>query len=70
MAACRPPQAEPLPHKGQSKEELFRFGNSALVFIDHQSEMLASVRSIDTKLMTLNAKALASFAVKAGFRSS
>ncbi|MEV0224732.1 isochorismatase family protein [Streptomyces sp. NPDC050704] len=52
--------------KGRSKGELFMHDNSALVFIDYQPEMVAEVISMDTKLMMLNARVLARFAVKAG----
>jgi nicotinamidase-related amidase len=61
MAASQAAVAAP---KRRPEEELFRFDNSALVFIDYQPEMYAGVRSMDTTLMTLNARALARLAVK------
>lgn len=65
-ATVAPPAAAAAPKERPTAEELFRFNNSALVFIDYQPEMLAQVRSIDPKLMMLNARVLARFAVKAG----
>ncbi|MEV7389157.1 isochorismatase family protein [Streptomyces sp. NPDC091215] len=52
--------------RGRSTEQLFRETNSALVFIDYQPEMLSWVRSMDTKVMTLNAGLLAKYAVRVG----
>lgn len=60
------PQAVAAAPRGRTKEELFRYDNSALVFIDYQPEMVAGVRSMNTKLMMLNARVLARFAVRAG----
>jgi nicotinamidase-related amidase len=47
-------------------DNLFRFDNSAIVFIDYQPEMLAAVQSMDQKLMMVNATTLARLAVKMG----
>lgn len=52
--------------KGRSQGELFGYDNSALVLIDYQPEMVSAVISMDTRLMMLNARVLARFAVKAG----
>ncbi|MGW0825199.1 isochorismatase family protein [Streptomyces sp. NPDC002845] len=60
------PQAAAAASRGRSKEQLFTFDNSALVFIDYQPEMLGWVKSIDTKVMMVNARALARLAVKMG----
>ncbi|MEU1936876.1 isochorismatase family protein [Streptomyces coeruleorubidus] len=60
------PQAAAAASKGRATGELFMYDNSALVLIDYQPEMVAGVHSIDTKLMMLNARVLARFAVKAG----
>ncbi|MFC5639092.1 isochorismatase family protein [Streptomyces bullii] len=65
-ASVAAPQAAAAASKGGSKGELFEFDNSAVVFIDYQPEMLAEVRSMDQKLMMVNARSLARLAVKMG----
>lgn len=58
------PQDAATASEGRSKEQLFRFDNSALVLIDYQPEMLAAVESMDTKVMMVNARALTRLAVR------
>ncbi|GAB2981032.1 hypothetical protein GCM10023080_054000 [Streptomyces pseudoechinosporeus] len=60
------PQAAAAASRGKSQTEMFRFDNSAVVFIDYQPEMLEAVQSMDQKLMMVNVRSLARLAVKVG----
>jgi nicotinamidase-related amidase len=60
------PQAAAAASPGRSKEQLFTFDTTALVFIDYQPEMLKAIESIDTRKMMIRARALARTAVKMG----
>ncbi|WP_205856228.1 isochorismatase family protein, partial [Phytoactinopolyspora endophytica] len=58
------PQAAAAASRGHSKEQLFTFDNTAVVFIDYQPEMLDWVTSTDTRRMMVRARALARLAVR------